>query len=137
MSYYKYMTSRKVDEHIESFKKMVIEAQQIGAKFINSHSGCDSWSVDEARQFLKDVINIEQELGIIVTHETHRRRIFWNPFNYRDILVNQPELLQNIKINLDISHWVVCLERCFGSEVSNQENGSDDDAWWYDVKNML
>ena len=62
------------------------EAKQIGAIFINSHSGCDSWDLQDARTFLKEAIQIEKEAGIEVMHETHRRRLFWNPFNYRDIL---------------------------------------------------
>ena len=119
MSFYKYMTSRNLEDHIQSFRTMVAEAKELGAKFINSHSGCDCWTVEQAREYLTAAVQIEQELGIIVTHETHRRRIFWNPFNYRDILANQPELLEKVRINLDISHWVVCLERCFGSDASN------------------
>ena len=113
------MTSRKVEDHIESFKILVQEAKQIGAIFINSHSGCDSWSVDEACEYLKETVKIEKELEITVTHESHRRRIFWNPFNYRDIFKNQNDLPKDVKVNLDISHWVVCLERCFGSEQSS------------------
>ena len=69
-------------------------------------------------------------------HETHRRRLFWNPFNYRDLLKGQ-DGLKEIKCNLDISHWVVILERCFGSPKSNAENGSDDDAWWTEVQGMM
>ena len=52
-------------------------------------------------------------------HETHRRRLFWNPFNFRDVLKDQEDL-KDIKINLDISHWVVCLERIFDSPESHQ-----------------
>ena len=30
----------------------------------------------------------EKELDIKIVHETHRRRIFWNPFNFLDLLLN-------------------------------------------------
>ena len=63
------------------------------------------------------------------------RRLFWNPFNFRDILKGQEEL-KDIKINLDISHWVVCLERIFDSPESRHMNG-DVDGWWGEVLEML
>ena len=123
------MTSRAVSDHVTSLRALVLEAKQMGAIFVNSHGGCDCWSVEETRSFLKEALIIEKEIGIDVMHETHRRRILWNPFNYRDVFLDQIEL-NEIKVNLDISHWVVILERCFGSPESNFDNGSDDDAWW-------
>lgn len=44
--------------------------------------------------------------------------------------------MKNVKINLDISHWVVCLERIFATESSLQENGPVD-TWWPEVLEML
>jgi hypothetical protein len=41
-----------------------------------------------------------------------------------------------VKVNLDISHWVVCLERIFATEQSLQENGTCDE-WWPGVLEML
>ena len=84
-----------------------LQAKQVGAFLINSHSGCDSWNIDEARTFLRGALAIEEEVGVPIVHETHRRRLFWNPFNFRDILKGQPDLI-DVKINLDVSHWVVC-----------------------------
>ena len=78
---------------------------------------------------------LQAELGIPIVHETHRRRLFWNPFNFRDILKEQPDL-DAIKINLDISHWVVCLERIFDSPTSHHMNG-EVDGWWPEVLEML
>ena len=69
-------------------------------------------------------------------HETHRRRLFWNPWNYRDLLKGQSEL-KGIKTNLDISHWVVILERTFGSPESIGEHGSSDEVWWNDVQELM
>ena len=80
------MTSKKVEDHISSFRSLVTEAKQSGAIFVNSHSGCECWSIDESREFLQEALKIEKEIGIDVMHETHRKRILWNPFNYRDVL---------------------------------------------------
>jgi hypothetical protein len=37
-------------------------------------------------EFLGELLKIEKHFGIIVSHETHRRRIFYNPWETRDIL---------------------------------------------------
>ena len=84
---------------------------------INAHSGCDYWSVEESRNYLKGALKIEKELKIPIAHETHRRRLFWNPFNFRDILKGQKGLA-DVKVTLDISHWIVCLERIFATKES-------------------
>jgi len=80
------MTSRNVEDHVTSFRSLVAESKESGALFVNSHSGCDSWNIDQGRSYLIEALKIERELGIEVMHETHRRRLFWNPFNYRDLL---------------------------------------------------
>jgi len=132
---FRYNTSYKVADHIESLRFMVQEAIKAGAIFVNSHSGCDSWSIAEAREYLREALKVEKELGLTIVHETHRRRLFWNPFNFRDILKDD-ESLAEVKINLDISHWVVCLERCFATKESESENGPVD-GWWTEVSEML
>ena len=102
---------------------------------MNAHSGCDSWSVAEAREYLRGALVVEHEVGIDICHETHRKRIFWNPFNFREIIKGD-ETLSKLKVNLDISHWVVCLERCFATEASERENGAVD-MWWPEVLDLL
>jgi len=134
---FRYNTSCKIADHLASLKDLATEAKKVGAFLINSHSGCDSWTVEEAREYLRGALAIEKELGVPIVHETHRRRLFWNPFNFRDILKGQDDL-KDIKINLDISHWVVCLERIFDSPESAHMNGDDvDQGWWPEVLGML
>ncbi|KAK3283451.1 hypothetical protein CYMTET_8848, partial [Cymbomonas tetramitiformis] len=83
---YVYNSSTKVEDHISSFDALVKEASAFSPVMINSHSGHDSWSVAQATEYLKAALRIEEAAGILVTHETHRRRILWNPYNARDIL---------------------------------------------------
>lgn len=132
---FRYNTSCSVKDHLASLKELATEAKQVGAFIINAHSGCDSWSIEDAREYLRGALAIEKEVGLPICHETHRRRLFWNPFNFRDILKGQEDL-QDIKICSDISHWVVCLERIFDSPESHQMNG-DVDGWWPEVLDML
>lgn len=43
---FKYMTTRDVQSHVESLRYLGGEAKKAGAIMINSHSGCDHWSID-------------------------------------------------------------------------------------------
>jgi hypothetical protein len=40
-----------------------------------------------SEEFFQEVLQIEKEIGIPVFHETHRRRVFYNPWTTRDILL--------------------------------------------------
>lgn len=133
---FKYCTKYSVEDHLASLKELATIQKEAGAFMINSHSGCDSWSIAEAKEYLAGALKIEKELGIPICHETHRRRIFWQPYNFRDILKDD-ESLKDVKCTLDISHWVVCLERIFATEESGKENGEGMDYWWPEILEML
>jgi len=99
--------SRKLEDHIEWFRKYLREAKSWDAVFVNSHSGVDGWSFEESVNFFQKALQIEKEEGILVVHETHRQRILYNPWITRDILTKLPDL----KVNADLSHFVVVCER--------------------------
>jgi len=118
------VSSRKVEDHVASFRKYVREAKQLGAIFVNSHSGSDSWTMEENIKFFESCLQIEKEEGIKVVHETHRRRVLYNPWTTREVLKRLPYL----KVNADLSHWVVVSERCFDEKY-------DDD--WPEIINLV
>jgi len=96
-------------EHLSSFEAQSKRAIAMGACRINSHSGHDSWDLETATSFLRDAMKISERLGLgtITTHETHRRRVLWNPFQAASILRELPDL----RITADLSHWCCVLER--------------------------
>lgn len=104
-----FVPSTDVGDHVDDFKLMVTKAKQWGAIFVNSHSGSDVFSDTEAEDFIRQALDIEEEVGIPVSHETHRRRLFWNPYQTNRLLPKFPTL----KITADLSHWVVVCERTF------------------------
>jgi hypothetical protein len=57
---FRYKTSSKVKDHVDSLKYLAETAKESGAIFINSHSGCDSWNNDQAREFLRQATEIEK-----------------------------------------------------------------------------
>jgi hypothetical protein len=74
---------------------------------INLHSGRDFMSRDEGLLFFEEALRVEEAIGIPVTHETHRGRLFFTPWTTADYLREFPTL----KITADYSHWVNVCER--------------------------
>ncbi len=58
-------------------------------------------------------LQLEQEYDIKITHETHRTRPTFSTFGTEQIIDELPDL----KLNLDISHWMVVHE----SDLSDQK----------------
>src|SRR5690606_17936671 len=48
---------------------------------IVSHSGRDRMSYDEGCAFFEEALKQEKEFGIPIGHETHRRRLFFSPWD--------------------------------------------------------
>lgn len=104
-----HVVSRVVKDHLDSLQSLASAAKDLGAKFINSHSGHDSWSLDENIEFFNGAMAIQNSLGIKISHETHRRRSLYNPWITSKIISAVP----TIDITADLSHWVVVCERVF------------------------
>lgn len=94
-------------EHAESFRTQAKKAIECGARQITAQTGSDTWSVDEAVSFYREITAIEADLPIAVGHETHRGRTFFNPWITRDVLLRCPA----IRLCCDFSHWVCVAER--------------------------
>ena len=89
---------------LEPTLKALAEYQPIK---IGLHSGRDSMTRDEGCAFFEEALRIEQQIGIPVSHETHRGRIFFTPWDTAYYLREFPSL----KIVADYSHWVNVCER--------------------------
>jgi hypothetical protein len=126
---YIYCDSYDVSLHKNDFQSQLHECvhllKQISAGgFINVHAGVDAWSLEEATDFLKAALEEIDKVEFLVTFETHRQRLFCNPFQTRDILLpNDPGLL-SLKLNADLSHWYCSSERVFDARQGR------DKTWW-------
>jgi sugar phosphate isomerase/epimerase len=74
---------------------------------IGIHSGRDSMTRDEGRAFFEEALRVEQQIGIPVSHETHRGRMLFTPWDTAFYLNEFPSL----KLVADYSHWVNVCER--------------------------
>eukprot|EP00548_Thalassiothrix_antarctica_P019108 CAMPEP_0194179724 /NCGR_PEP_ID=MMETSP0154-20130528/13133_1 /TAXON_ID=1049557 /ORGANISM="Thalassiothrix antarctica, Strain L6-D1" /LENGTH=305 /DNA_ID=CAMNT_0038895175 /DNA_START=20 /DNA_END=937 /DNA_ORIENTATION=- len=125
---YIYCDEYDVDAHKKDFKKQLIECDNLiqrvqAGGFVNVHGGVDAWSLDEAIEFLTYCLKeIKETVDFQVTFETHRQRLFGNPFQTRELLSNKN--LGTLKLNADLSHWYCACERVF-----DPEEGRDAE-WW-------
>jgi sugar phosphate isomerase/epimerase len=74
---------------------------------VNAHTGRDAWSDDDSSRFYDEALRIEAGLGVRVAHETHRGRVFYNPWTTARLL----ERFADLKLCADFSHWVCVSER--------------------------
>jgi sugar phosphate isomerase/epimerase len=132
---YVYCDSYDVSQHKNDFRTQLQECVDLLSKvtqggFVNVHAGVDAWSMEEAMDFLEFALQEVAKVGVTVTFETHRQRLFGSPFQTREILLH-PEKLPNLKLNADLSHWYCACERVFDAK---QER---DKKWWPDLLALL
>lgn len=96
-----------VREHLDSLRSQIEEHLGHEPLFFNAHSGYDHWSAAEALDFYGQALDLEQQTGIPIAHETHRSRYFATPWQTRPILEQFPTL----RLTCDFSHWVCVCER--------------------------
>jgi hypothetical protein len=96
-----------VARHLASLREQIEEVVEDRPLLINSHSGCDHWSAAQAEDFFGGALELEKEFGVVLTHETHRRRFLATPWAAEAVLAKFPEL----KLTADLSHWVCVCER--------------------------
>jgi hypothetical protein len=94
-------------EHLDSLREQIEECLAYEPLFFNAHTGADTWSVAEAEDFYAQALELEKQIGVPVSHETHRSRYFVTPWQTRHILRQFPDL----RLTCDLSHWVCVCER--------------------------
>ena len=92
------------EQDIERSLKQAAEYQPLK---ISMHSGADSMPRDVATSFFEEALRVEAEIGIPVAHESHRGRVFFNPWDTAYYL----QQFEDLKLLADYSHWVNVCER--------------------------
>jgi sugar phosphate isomerase/epimerase len=97
---------RTAKDHIISMNTQVDRALEYAPVLINSHTGRDILSFSDNLLVFENALSLEREHGITIVHETHRSRPTFSTLSTENLLLALPEL----KLNLDISHWMVVHE---------------------------
>lgn len=107
-----------VQAHLNSMNAQVARAIEFSPVLINSHTGRDIFSLEDNLRLFENALELEQKHKIMITHETHRFRPTFSTFDTEKILKALPEL----KLNLDISHWMVVHESDLSDQISRLES---------------
>ncbi|RWA15047.1 hypothetical protein EKO27_g17 [Xylaria grammica] len=107
------------DVQLGIYRESLRTASYLNPVKVNSHSGSDFWTPDEAVYFFQRTLDIDREMGFegLVCHETHRNRAFYTPFMTDYVLQRVPQL----KVTADFSHWVVVGERLIDDGEEDRE----------------
>ncbi len=100
------------EDYRDSYSSNLEKAISIKPDFINSHAGRDFITADQSKELINLGIEKSKVSGIPVYQETHRGRMLFAPHICRYFLDVVPEL----RITLDISHWCVVAESLLGNQ---------------------
>jgi hypothetical protein len=96
-----------VDAHFDSLRRQVDQAHALRAVQLTVHSGSDAWTAEQTDAFYTRVVEFERTAPFPMAHETHRGRVFFNPWTTARVLRTFPTL----RVCVDFSHWVCVAER--------------------------
>mgnify|MGYP001163386224 CR=1 FL=1 len=103
------------EESLKAYENHLKKLVALSPEYINCHTGSDFYTFEQNKAFINVANTISKEYDIPVYHETHRGRFSFNLPDTQNYLSQIPEL----KLNLDISHWMVVHESLLES------NGED------------
>ena len=106
-----------VEAHLKSMNAQIERAVRFSPVLINSHTGRDIFRLEDNLILFENALRLEQKYNVIITHETHRFRPTFSTLDTEKILKALPEL----KLNLDISHWMVVHESDLSDQLSRLE----------------
>jgi hypothetical protein len=103
-----YVPDRKltVKDHLDYLGDKLAYIKILQPDFITCLGGCDAWSESDSILFLREAIGMAAEIDMDISFETHRGRIFFNPWVTQAIVKKMPSL----KLTCDFSHWCVVCE---------------------------
>ena len=101
-------STRDVATHKAVWEGQVRECAQLREVLhsVNSHTGKDYFSAEEADDLLSFCTALEAELELEINHETHRARILYTPWAAPRVLAAHPALC----FTADLSHFSVVTE---------------------------
>lgn len=104
-----------VEEHLNDVQHMIENALDLNPRFMTCLGGLDAWSTEQSIYFFKEAMQLAKAYDLEIYFETHRSRILFTPWITREIV----EMLPQIKLTLDISHWCVVCERLMCTELES------------------
>ncbi|MFT3678012.1 MAG: sugar phosphate isomerase/epimerase [Chitinophagaceae bacterium] len=98
--------SETADQYIGRMTKRLYELAALRPDFINSHTGRDHYSFDDNCRIIDACMQVAQQTGMRIVHETHRGRFSFHASSLLPYLQRFPEL----ELAADFSHWCTVSE---------------------------
>lgn len=109
------------EESLKSYSEHFKTLIAWNPSYINCHTGNDFFTFEQNSAFIDAANKIAEENDIPIYHETHRGRFSYNLPDTEDYLEAIPEL----KLTLDISHWMVVHESLLKKQNENLKDVID------------
>lgn len=107
--------SLTLEDHLSHFEKeLTAAAGVLNPRFISCLGGCDAWSMEQSIVFFRRAQALAEKHKKVVSFETHRGRILYNPWRCAQIC----QAIPNLKLTFDISHWCVVCEGLQETEIA-------------------
>lgn len=101
-----------VQDHLDDFARKLDDAVAMSPRQLNCMAGLDAWPIAQSIEFFGRLIEMVKPTGLMISFETHRSRILFNPWVARDLVLALPDLY----FTCDFSHWCVVCERLIDTE---------------------
>ncbi len=106
--------SLTIQDHLDDLAIRLTRLKYLRPLFVTCLGGCDSWRLPDSLEFLRRAIELADNANIHISFETHRGRSLFNPWITRQII----DLIPELQITCDFSHWYVVCEGIQASEES-------------------
>jgi hypothetical protein len=103
---HQYQANGNFEEYKKSFSASLLSATEFKPLFVNSHTGKDFWSVEQNLELVDIASNIEEQSGVEILHETHRKHFLFSTFSSKQYF----EKNRLFKTTADLSHWTCVSE---------------------------
>ena len=104
-------------DHLRDLERQVELALRFEPILINSHTGRDIFAFDANLALFERALELSSRHGVAIVHETHRTRPTYSAIETRRYLEALPEL----RLNADVSHWMVVHESDLSDQPRNVE----------------
>lgn len=91
---------------LSDFEKKAQWAAEMGAVWLNSHTGRDTLPFEEQIRLFSEILKIEENVPLPVSHETHRSRPTFTPWTSKALL----DRFEHLTLTADFSHFCCVCE---------------------------
>ncbi|MDM5271953.1 TIM barrel protein [Sulfurovum sp. zt1-1] len=106
-----------VQGHLNDLEAILSRSAGLEPLFVTCIGGLDAWNEEESLHFFKEGMKLAERYNLEISFETHRSRSLFNPWVTRRIV----QMLPQISLTADISHWCVVCERQMDTEIETIE----------------